>query len=67
MFHNIRPRCSIGIAHYSDDGQDLKTLLKAADSAMYAAKADVKHQYTFYQKDLTLLAEHRLKLEEELR
>ncbi len=63
----IHPRCSIGIAHYPDDGQDLKTLLKAADSAMYAAKADGKHRYAFYQKDLTLLAEHRLKLEEELR
>ncbi len=65
--YNIRPRCSIGISHYPDDGLDLNTLLKAADSAMYAAKADGKHRYAFYQKDLTLLAEQRLKLQEELR
>ena len=65
--HSIRPRCSIGIAHYPDDGEDLQTLLKAADSAMYAAKADGRHRYAFYQKNLTLQAEQRLKLEEELR
>ncbi len=63
----IRPRCSIGIAHYPEDGSDLQALLKAADSAMYAAKEAGKHRYAFYQPELTLQAEKRLELEQELR
>jgi len=63
----IRPRCSIGIAHYPDDGQDLQSLLKAADSAMYSAKEDGKHRYAFYQPELTIQAEQRLEIEQELR
>ena len=50
---NIRPRCSIGIAYYPDDGEDSKSLLKAADSAMYAAKETGKHRYMFYQPEFT--------------
>jgi diguanylate cyclase (GGDEF)-like protein len=63
----IRPRCSIGIAHYPDDGKDLNALLKAADSAMYCAKEDGKHRYAFYQPELTIQAEKRLEMEHELR
>lgn len=63
----MRPRGSIGIAYYPDDGEDLQTLLKAADSAMYAAKAEGKHRYSFYQPELTAQAEQRLQMEEELR
>ena len=63
----LRPRCSIGIAHFPADGEDMQTLLKAADSAMYAAKAEGKHRYAFYQPELTLEAEHRLWMEQELR
>jgi len=63
----IRPRCSIGIAHFPEDGEDLKSLLKAADSAMYAAKEEGKHRYAFYQPKFTARAEHRLKMEQDLR
>ncbi|MEN8167625.1 MAG: EAL domain-containing protein, partial [Pseudomonadota bacterium] len=63
----IRPRCSIGIAHYPQDGITLQSLLKAADSAMYAAKADGKHRYAFYQPELTTQAEKRLEMEQQLR
>ena len=64
---NIRPRCSIGIAYYPDDGEDSKSLLKAADSAMYAAKEAGKHRYVFYQPEFTEKALDRLKIEQELR
>ena len=64
---NIRPRCSIGIAYYPDDGEDSKSLLKAADSAMYAAKDAGKHRYVFYQPEFTEKAEDRLKIEHDLR
>ena len=63
----IRPRCSIGIAYYPDDGDNSKSLLKAADSAMYAAKETGKHRYVFYQPEFTDKAESRLRIEQELR
>ena len=63
----VRPRLSIGISHFPEDGRDLQSLLKAADSAMYAAKGEGKHRYAFYKPELTLQAEHRLQVEEDLR
>ena len=64
---SIRPRCSIGIAYYPDDGDDSKSLLKAADSAMYAAKEAGKHRYVYYQPAFTREAEARLQIEQNLR
>ncbi len=63
----VRPRCSIGVAHFPEDGRDLQTLLKAADSAMYAAKDQGKHRYAFYRPELTREVEQRLQIEQELR
>ena len=63
----LHPRCSIGIAHFPEDGRDMHSLLKAADSAMYAAKEEGKHRYAFYQPALTMLAETRLQMEHDLR
>ncbi len=63
----LRPRCSIGIAHFPEDGGTLQELLRAADSAMYAAKAEGKHRFAFYQPRLIAEAERRLWLEQELR
>ena len=64
---NIRPRCSIGIAYYPDDGEDSRSLLKAADSAMYAAKHEGKHRYVYYQPEFTEKAEDRVRIEQDLR
>ncbi len=64
---NIRTRCSIGIAYYPKDGEDSQSLLKAADSAMYAAKEAGKHRYVYYQPEFTEKAEERLRIEQELR
>lgn len=47
--HKLFPACSIGIAHYPKDGNDLKSLMKAADSALYKAKGAGKHCYVVYQ------------------
>ena len=61
------PACSIGIAHYPDDGVDLQTIIKAADTALYSAKDLGKNRYAFYKKELTDKAEYRFKIEQYLR
>lgn len=63
----VTQTCSVGIASYPDDGQDLQSLLKAADTALYTAKAQGKGQYAFYTKSLTKEAEYKFKMEQYLR
>ena len=64
---NLSPSCSIGIARYPDDGIELGPLLKAADTALYAAKEAGKNQYAFYNEELTQQVEQRFKIEKYLR
>jgi len=61
------PSCSIGIAHYPDDGKTLASMLKAADTALYSAKEHGKKCYAFYESKLTEKAEYRIKFEQYLR
>jgi diguanylate cyclase (GGDEF)-like protein len=63
----IRPRASIGIARFPEDARSSGGLLKAADSAMYAAKRAGRNRYAFYQARMTREAEHRLQLEQAIR
>jgi diguanylate cyclase (GGDEF)-like protein/PAS domain S-box-containing protein len=58
---------SIGIAVYPEDGANVETLLKHADTAMYDAKGDGRDCSKFYNPDLTLTAMRRLNLEGGLR
>lgn len=62
-----RPRVSIGLARFPGDGDTARQLLKAADSAMYAAKQAGKHRYAFYRPEMTEEAERRLAEEHSLR
>ena len=64
---NIYPSASIGIALFPDDGNTPETLLQCADNAMYAAKSNGKNRYAFYNADMTVLAERKLNLENDLR
>ncbi|MCG7869899.1 MAG: EAL domain-containing protein [Candidatus Thiodiazotropha taylori] len=61
------PACSIGIAHYPDDGTDASMLLKAADTSLYAAKEHGKNRFAFYNQELTRKAEYRFQFEQYLR
>lgn len=63
----LTPACSIGIAHYPDDGNNVSALLKAADTSLYAAKERGKNRYAFYKPELTQKAEYRFQVEEFLR
>jgi diguanylate cyclase (GGDEF)-like protein/PAS domain S-box-containing protein len=58
---------SIGIALFPDDGTDADTLLKNADTAMYAAKAKGRGTFSFYTPDMNAMASMHLQLENELR
>jgi diguanylate cyclase (GGDEF)-like protein/PAS domain S-box-containing protein len=64
---SLIPSCSIGIAYYPEDGENLSTLIKAADTTLYAAKELGKNQYTCYTKELTDKAEYRFQVEQYLK
>ena len=58
---------SVGIAVFPRDGADADTLLKHADLALYAAKAEGKGRFSFYQPGLSDTLLHRLGKEQALR
>jgi diguanylate cyclase (GGDEF)-like protein len=57
---------SVGIAVYPKDADDLETLVKNADSAMYQAKEKGKDSYQFFTSDLKEKISHRVDLENAL-
>jgi diguanylate cyclase (GGDEF)-like protein/PAS domain S-box-containing protein len=65
--HDLSVDASIGISLFPEDGQDPATLIRNADAAMYRAKAAGANQFRFYTADLTEEANHRLRLEMDLR
>lgn len=46
--HKLNSTISIGIAVYPDDGEDMDSLLKNADSAMYRVKSHGRNGYRFF-------------------
>ena len=58
---------SLGIAVYPKDADDLETLTKNADSAMYHAKEKGKDSYQFFTSDLKERINLRIELENALR
>jgi diguanylate cyclase (GGDEF)-like protein/PAS domain S-box-containing protein len=57
------PSASIGIAMYPQDGRDSEALMKAADSAMYRAKANGGNHHVFYAADMAGEAQAHLRIE----
>jgi len=57
---------SIGIATYPDDGDDIDTLLKHAEAAMYQVKASGRNGLFFYDAHLRKQSRNRIQLEAEL-
>lgn len=62
----LRLTASIGIAVYPDDGNDVLTLLKHADTAMYHAKELGRDNYQLYTTALTQRAVQRMDMERDL-
>jgi diguanylate cyclase (GGDEF)-like protein len=72
--HNVRLEdqetftgASIGIAIYPDDGDDSRTLLKNADTALFRAKEKGRHCFQFYKPEMSVNAMERLELENSMR
>ena len=65
--HNPVVTPSIGIALYPEDGTDPDTLVRNADTAMYAAKAEGRACFRFYNEQMNAKAVEQLKMEEDLR
>ena len=58
---------SIGIVLYPQDGNNLDTLLRNADVAMYNAKAEGRNRHAFYRESMREETAQRLSLEHDLR
>ncbi|GAA0302241.1 hypothetical protein GCM10009087_10020 [Sphingomonas oligophenolica] len=59
--------CSIGVAIAPEDGRDSETLIRNADLALYAAKADGRGIHRFFRQELLIGAQSRKQLEDDLR
>jgi diguanylate cyclase (GGDEF)-like protein/PAS domain S-box-containing protein len=65
--HTLHVTPSIGICVYPDDGEDVETLMRHADAAMYHAKAAGRNNYQFFTQKMNLTAAHHFELENSLR
>jgi diguanylate cyclase (GGDEF)-like protein len=65
--HELHITMSIGITLYPYDGEDVDTLLKNADTALYRAKEQGRNNYQLYTPAMNARAFERLALENSLR
>ncbi len=63
----VEIHASIGISYYPNDGQSAKSLLSAADLAMFSAKNKGGNRYEFYTQALADECSKRLEIERELK
>jgi diguanylate cyclase len=60
-------QCSIGIALFPDNGEDVETLVANADNAMYQAKVNHRGSVTFFTEEMNTRLRNRVQLEQDLR
>ncbi len=58
--------CSMGVARFPEDGEDVESLLANADAAMYRAKSSGRNNFQFYEKEMNAQTGARLSLERDL-
>lgn len=59
----LKPSVSIGISVYPDNGEDMDTLLRHADLAMYQAKTAGRGRISFFSPEMNRQAHERMALE----
>jgi predicted signal transduction protein with EAL and GGDEF domain len=65
--HELVVTASVGVALYPQDGEDVDTLLRNADAAMYHAKEAGRNNFQFYARALNIAVAEKLELEQRLR
>ncbi|MEO6012487.1 MAG: EAL domain-containing protein, partial [Devosia sp.] len=65
--HQVHIGTSVGIALAPGDGEDVETLLKNADTALYRAKSEGRGNYHFFERSMDEVLQHRRMLEQGLR
>jgi len=65
--HELSVTASMGVARFPKDGNDLGTLMRQADLAMYGAKDAGRNRLEFFSEAMLAKAQSRLGLEIELR
>jgi diguanylate cyclase (GGDEF)-like protein/PAS domain S-box-containing protein len=63
----IHSSASIGVAMYPRDGEDVETLIRHADIAMYRAKTSGRSHYRFFSAEMGRITEEQALLEADLR
>ncbi len=67
IFSNeVTARMSIGISIYPDNGHNATQLTKAADTAMYHAKASGRNTYKYFSREMHERIEYDMKITQEL-
>lgn len=63
----LNPSVSIGLSVFPENGQDMDTLLRHADMAMYQAKTAGRNRISFFSSEMNRQAQERRALEAALR
>jgi diguanylate cyclase (GGDEF)-like protein len=64
--HRLRVTISIGISSYPDDGKDVATVVRNADTAMYQAKKIGRNNYQVFIPEMNVVAVARQSMEQAL-
>jgi EAL domain-containing protein (putative c-di-GMP-specific phosphodiesterase class I) len=65
--HRLRTSISVGIAIYPTDGDDMTTLLRNADAALYRAKREGHNVVRFFDSEMATRLRERRMLKQELK
>ncbi|MBC7683546.1 MAG: EAL domain-containing protein [Ferruginibacter sp.] len=65
--HRLHVSASIGLSIYPDDGSDVETLMRNADTAMYHAKKNGRNNFQMFSPDMHARAVARQSIEAALR